>query len=631
VGQNSRNDDFSETPQGTFQQRKQQFLEFCINNDAISKGGLTGIYTQIPRLELNQPLDEDCIQEALNVIYRNRDCNDFTMNGLLRLLYKEQENPAFSPQIRQKIEECVLDFKYWWDDGRLDTTYRCYHTENHQALYHTAELLAGQLHKDQVFANGMTGKEHMQHAKERLERWLEFRFRFGFSEWLSSYYDVDIVVLTGLYDFAEDQQLKARAGIILDLLMFDLALHQYHGVVASTSGRMYVNSLITGHHNLSPALKLLFGEGKYLPAEIMGTICLSSTSYRCPELITGIATDYSKAILNKQKSSINVEDAYLYGLSYDKELDIHLFWGMQEFIHPLVIDMSKQLSEKYQTYPYRDYDKYIRLYQEQKEKYGKVTEPLQDRFALSEANIVTYRTPDYMLSSVSDYRPGAKGYQQHVWQATLDRYATVFTTSPGALHLKVSPNYWSGNAALPRAAQSDNVLICIYDIPESEKNDFTHAYFPKHTFDEVIQKGSWVLGRKGDGYIALYSGQPVKWQKDEQGKENDLVAEGRQNFWICEMGSKDRYGSFLQFTNAMTTASMENQGTDIIYHSPSQGKMSFGWKSPFVVGGKEILLRGDYRYDNPYCKALFDSKKIEIRNKNKQLILDFEKAERFEQ
>lgn len=89
-------------------------------------------------------------------------------------------------------------------------------------------------------------------------------------------------------------------------------------------------------------------------------------------------------MLNRQRISINVEDAPSYGLSYDNELDCHLFWGMQEFIHPLAIKMSKQISEKYDTWPYRNYDQYIRKYEEQIKTYGKLVNSHLDRFAFSE-------------------------------------------------------------------------------------------------------------------------------------------------------------------------------------------------------------------------------------------------------
>ena len=102
--------------------------------------------------------------------------------------------------------------------------------------------------------------------------------------------------------------------------------------------------------------------------------------------------------------------------------------------------MSKQISEKYDTWPYRNYDQYIRKYEEQIKTYGKLVNSHLDRFALSEANVETYRTPEYMLSSVQDYRPGAPGYQQHIWQATLGNRAIVYTNHPGGKNLKYSPN-----------------------------------------------------------------------------------------------------------------------------------------------------------------------------------------------
>ena len=40
----------------------------------------------------------------------------------------------------------------------------------------------------------------------------------------------------------------------------------------------------------------------------------------------------------------------------------------------------------------------------------------------------------------------------------------------------------------------------------------THAYFPQDHFDEVVQTGGWTIGRKGDGYVALWSHRPTVWR-----------------------------------------------------------------------------------------------------------------------
>ena len=51
---------------------------------------------------------------------------------------------------------------------------------------------------------------------------------------------------------------------------------------------------------------------------------------------------------------------------------------------------------------------------------------------LGAANVYTYRTPDFMLSSTQNYRVGWTVGQQQDWQATLDekRIGTFFSHQP---------------------------------------------------------------------------------------------------------------------------------------------------------------------------------------------------------
>lgn len=610
------------TPQNkTYQERKDIFLDFAIEYG--DKDGWLGIFSQIIRAESGEKIEKKYIDESLDIIYSKRDCIDFTANGLLRLLYLNEEDGFLQSKTKKKIDTALIDFKYWWDDDREDPKYRCYHTENHQGLYHTAELLAGQLYKDKVFGDGMNGREHIEHAKERIIRWLDFRFRFGFSEWLSSYYDVDIMTLTNLYDFAEDPEIRKKAGMVLDLLMYDLALNNYHGDLGTTHGRIYASSLVEGKQNLYPVMKLMFGVGKYLKEDYIGTACLVTSSYRCPPVIKSIATDYDSILWNRQRVSINVDDAPKYGLFYDNELDIHLYWGMQEFIHPMVINMSKIMSNKYDTWPYSNYDHYINKYESQIIEHGKIVNPHLDRFALSESNIRTYRTPDYLISTSVDYRPGSPGYQQHIWQATLAGDAHVFTNHPASKSLGVTPNYWAGNARMPRAVQHKNLVICIYNASEENGMPLTHAYFPKDEFDEVVDKGNWVFARKGDGYLALFSYNSTKWKKNAKGEVNDLVAKGSKNVWICEMGSKKEWGNFSKFTKAFSS-SVKFQDLNVSFVSPSIGKVKFGWNSPFHIKNEIIPLRNEFRFNNLYSKTPFDAKIIKIKKGKEALILNAE-------
>ena len=48
------------------------------------------------------------------------------------------------------------------------------------------------------------------------------------------------------------------------------------------------------------------------------------------------------------------------------------------------------------------------------------------------ANLVTYKTPDYILSSLQAHRPGQPGDQEMAWRATLGAEAIVFANHPGS-------------------------------------------------------------------------------------------------------------------------------------------------------------------------------------------------------
>ena len=591
--------------------------DFCSRYGAEgTKGGLYGVFRQLARMGAKMPLEEDEMYGVYDVIKSNRDCNDFTLNGLLRMLYLDSDSVVISGKLRHGARERVLDFKYWWDDARRDSTYRCYHTENHQALYHTAELLAGQLYPDERFADGKTGREHIVHATELIVPWLDFRFRFGFSEFLSTYYDVEVLLLSNLYDFADDESIRNKARAVLDILMFDMALNTKDGLLCAASGRTYASSLLTGIHTTAPLARLAFGTGTSRWQEVTGAVALATGSYRVPAVIEAVAVDRMPGMLSRMRTSINVEDAPGYGISYDTEPECHIFWGMQEFVHPLTVNMSKRMSHSYNTWPYGDYDSFIEAYEQER---ARGREPAdRDCFAIPEGNIVTFRTPDYMLSTLQDFRKGLRGYQQHVWQATLAPDVIVYTNHPGGTNMRNSPNYWAGNLLMPRAAQHRNVSCCIYDIPSGHETPYSHAYFPAEAMDSVRTVGKWHFGCKDDAYVALWASDAGALQTDFRGKKCEIRSSGNTCVWLCETGSASEWGSFDAFVAGVASANVACDGTSVCYTSPSCGEFSFGWDEPLTVDGGEVALRHSCRYDNPFCKAPFDADSIVITYADKK-------------
>ena len=259
-----------------------------------------------------------------------------------------------------------------------------------------------------------------------------------------------------------------------------------------------------------------------------------------------------------------------------------------------------------------------------------------------EVNIYTYRTPDYMLSTAQDYRKGYGGDQQHIWQATLGPDAVCFTTHPAKIE-GVTPNYWAGSGLLPRAVQYKNVAI-IYKIEKIPalyvpiRHFFTHAWLPKDKFDEVVEKDGWIFARKDDGYLALRSMQPHVWSTYSplptgegtkvRASDEEIIANGAQNIWLCQLGRKADDNSFEDFIDAICSASLTFSGLNVEYRSPGNGLVRFGWEGAFSVDNVEIPLHDYPRYDNSYVRAEFDPTEIKVAAGGHKLHLNWNLGER---
>lgn len=613
-----------------YRQRQQAYLEAEIAASHPAPGrGVSEIFTQIPRLALGRgALDESQIAASLDLIASRRDCADFALAGILRILYRFDGSPLLTPELKNRLEQAALNFCYWYDQPGVRGM--CFHTENHQILFHSCELLAGQRFPERIFPNaGFSGALHRAHGEELTHRWIDQRARFGFAEWLSNgYFDEDLLALLNLYDFAADPAIRRKAGMLIDLLLLEIALHQHQGVLACTHGRTYVPFLLDGSHAPTTAIAwMVFGLGTPVHRTNFTLAALCTSAYRCPEVIQQIAHASPAELTLIERHGLNVADAARYGLHPDRLEDNLFFWACQTARHPLVRPTSLALAQISGDPWLVDFvtgvDAPLPACQALIESAGAVFDGDAVNTALSEVNLLTFRTPDYILSTAQDFRPGKPGYQQHIWQAALSPQAVVFTTHPGtddfqADHLS-RPNFWAGNRWLPRAAQHRNVTICIHHVPPSDPRPYAHAYFPRAAFDEVAEGSGWVCARQGSGYLALYAQPAARWNSAVE-----LRADAPDSIWICEMGSAAQNGSFAAFCAAIQAAEVEVSGLQVRYSSPALGEVCFGWNEPLTVAGKAVALHGYPRFANPYVQAELGARRYTIYAGGEQLVLDFE-------
>lgn len=240
-----------------------------------------------------------------------------------------------------------------------------------------------------------------------------------------------------------------------------------------------------------------------------------------------------------------------------------------------------------------------------------------------EVNKVTYKTPDYMLCSAQDYQPGDKGTQQHIWQATMGPDAAVFVNHPPCMSNSLRANFWCGNYILPRVTQWRDVLIAIHDLPQDDWMGFTHAYLPIHAFDEHLLRDGWAFARKGHGYLALTAAQGLTLITRGDSAYRELRSHGQHNVWLCHMGRAARDGSFGQFQERVLGLDVAFGELRVRCATVRGETLTFGWKGPLTVNGKEEPITGFKHYENSYCTADWPASRMEVHFGDQSLTLEF--------
>jgi hypothetical protein len=611
-----------------------------------------GFYAQSTRIFLNTSVNEDSFTSSLSKINNREDTADFRMASLLRMMYLDNVSSALDPTFKLGLKDAILNFKYWFTEpGPSDMIMW---TENHMILFHSCELLAGQLYPSEIFLNsGMTGTQHVYKALSEINQWIEWRSRFGFSEWHSDiYYEEDLAALLNIVEFAQDNATATKAAMLVDLFAFDFANHYFNGSYATTNGRTEDNKKVgtsltdlPSRASFAETAWILLGLGHHDPnaGDSMSAVALSTSNrYTPPPILEAIANGTLDYYESKDRNGINIADGPVYGFGYQSEDDMMFWWPMSAVLTSKTIEPSLNLTEYYHLgYDTVFNDKMlVDLLKVAADIYGMSLPDLcnfvkeaTEGVVLEETNTYTYRTPYYQLSGAQDHQKGMDGNQEYIWQASLDEYAYIFTNSYGGFRFE---DYVGGFK--PRATLYKNFGIIQYDRLSQPLllelvylilgfNPYIQTYFPRWAFDEVIQQGNWIFGRRLNSYVGLYSNEPMTWENNYE-----LRTFGRKNAYIVELGSIEDYGTFNNFTDSLLKTTVNVRplvvGYDIQYLSPTRGLVKVSWNGPMTVDGKEVDLGPYPRFDNQFCTQAFNTLRTTIEYGNMKLVLDFENATR---
>lgn len=604
------------------------------------------------------------------------DCADFDVLRVLLLWYADRD--ALPDHVVAAVRARLLGFRYWYTDPGPDdpatVDARWYWSENHRLIFHTVEHLAGQALPDATFTNaGLTGAEHVARSTARLHAWFDEKGADGFGEWHSdAYYEKDLVPLLALAEWADDPALAERAATFADLVLLDLALHSHRDNVGSTHGRSYMRFKATGPTQTTfSALKLCFDrtaapwplddgdDRELLPATEGATFLARCRRYRPPAIVVRIARSDDEVVDREGMGTVLdpgeeppadwTPPVRADGLSYTDPEMVPFWWDRGALTPWQLVPLTLDALDRHRLWDGHLFD-HIRSV---RDVLGDDRPTLQalahglhrmvNAGLLTRVDTCTWRNRHGMLSTAQAYRPGTAGYQHHVWQATLDEHAVVFTTHPGhgptarAGDYLDHDRYWTGSATLPRAVQHGRAVVVAYapGFPPPELEVLagfgyaaeTHAFVPTERFDEVVHPvetgGHWTFARRRDGYVALWSWRPVAWREHDPAQVAthgltgpfDLVAAGGpDDVWICEVGDADRWGSFAAFRAAMEEAAIEvedhgwgddgaHRGFTVAYASPAEGRLEVGPTGHVRVDGVAVPVDGYPRMANRFVEV----------------------------
>lgn len=345
--------------------------------------------------------------EILRLLYLLDETPEHLLDAAL--LWRDADalprDPNFPAGLTDSLRFSFTNFKYWFDDpfrcseftGRaLEIRSRqtdlakalnrheemgagqdmTYWSENHRLLFAAAEYLAGQYWPKEQFISqrnnrkegpggaprpgDLTGAQHLEHARVRVLRWLNERLRLGFAEWNApGYYVEDLLPLLNLADFAVDPEVRIRAAMVLDLLVFDLALHSQTGAFAGSAGRVYFeHKNCVWEQTIRDSSELLFGQlGHFTAANNAASFLATSPSYRPPDVLVALARSGPRRFTSRSRVSIDFDEAGDYGVGTDTAEDMEFWWSRAAYATKQTIIASRRVATEnglLETPPFRE-------------------------------------------------------------------------------------------------------------------------------------------------------------------------------------------------------------------------------------------------------------------------------------
>ncbi|RME01077.1 MAG: hypothetical protein D6814_02260 [Calditrichaeota bacterium] len=462
-------------------------------------------------------------------------------------------------------------------------------TENHFTMYYTGLYLAAQTFPHLPASAWYTGKSSAENRKEAegwLHEWMKLTTTIGQGEFDSpTYMIVFLAPMFGLYQWAEDPQMRERAQAMLYWLIADYAVDHLQGMYTGAHSRDYPEGIIKPKTSPMSAWGwLFFGQSspKFHPTLLTAAL----GHFQLPELLYRIGTDRSQPYVHTETK--RVRNVIRFG----------------EKRNPPV-------------YKYSYMTRHFALGSMQ----GGILQPIQQH-----TWDVTFVT-DSPYASIFSVHPfmGEKDlgmFFPEEMKFALDEVAR-FHTYYG------SEDKWPASSPYEQTFQHKNAIIVLYNIPPGAKFPHIDAFFPGDLDHRDIDPTGWIFCQAAQTYIAYFPLKPYQWLKDKDGYR--LRSWELKNGCVVEVASSDDYATFDAFKQQIRANNLVFDQFDknmMVSYTTSGGEvMTFSYDGPRLLNGVPVDF-ADYKlFHGPFLNAEIGSGKLSIRYQDQGLVLDLSRLD----
>ncbi len=486
---------------------------------------------------------------------------DFAAIRLIAALFEESCYGKLPEDIKVSLKGFFLDNDFS----------SFYGSENHSIMFRVSRLLASQFYKGEYFNFFKKSAEEVYDIDTKyVNDFLDFRAGKGWGEFDSLGYTSEIIlILSTLYAYTDNEALKLKARMALDVIMLDMIADSKAHIYGGAHGRSYPDAIINRDRSgMANIYKYFFTD------EIVATYTSLILSDYMPSPIV------YEVIENKQLPYENRERKHLHCCSP---------WARENINWDILNKVTGGIS-----------------------KY-------------------TYVCDDYMLGSVNrqENYPADVGdgwyahHQQHEWELTLNGAGTnkIFTHHFAKPDAHAINNRWTGDCGCNCGSfyTNKNTAIAMYNIVKEGRDRIINAYVPLPIFSGKILEEKYLFLEYENLYISLYLSEGYRVNKEDNFADKELICEGDQHAVVLRVEQKEQFKSLEKFAENIksmpvifdkTAKTVKFDGIELRTDGNSEA-------------GKENVYPYKKTYDCPFMQSEWDSKIIEVKGKNKTVIYDF--------